>query len=168
MTKFLENFTIALSWGKSKKSAEFQNKFKERLKAKSKVSILCSKSINSIDTKFFRYLPLLQPSHFCTINYLKRINLWSPLAPLLKEIGICVYLVFCKKCNSQQLLFEQFFATVLSFGEIISWIHKLVHFPQYSITLSWFDTSIFNFRIRIQRPLHSLLNPNKNSNPNFG
>ncbi len=45
------------------------------------------------------------------------------------EIDLFAYWVSFTKFNSQQLLFEQFFATVLSLGEIISWIDKLLYFP---------------------------------------
>ncbi len=36
-------------------------------------------------------------------------NLWRPLAPLLGEIEICIYRIFCRKFNTVQLLFETFF-----------------------------------------------------------
>ncbi len=57
---------------------------------------------------------------YCTEmeNYLKHINLWSPLAPLLEEIDMCVHYLFCRKFNAQQLLFEAFSDIIGNFGSL--------------------------------------------------
>ncbi len=47
--------------------------------------------------------------HSSTLKYFKNDNLWTPLAPLLGEIQLCVHWVFCRKFNSKQLLYEAFF-----------------------------------------------------------
>ncbi len=61
-------------------------------------------------------------------------NFWSPLAPLLGEIEICVHLVFCGKFNYEQLLFEAFF-------NIICIVCRVKLFLQYST----FDLFTFGF-----------------------
>ncbi len=81
-------------------------------------------------------------SHFTIIKYFQHTSLLSPLAPLLGQIDIYAHWVFCTNLLSQQLLFERFLATVLSLGEFISWIDKLLY---YSIVVSWFDNFYFEF-----------------------
>ncbi len=49
---------------------------------------------------------------------MKHGNLWSPLGPLLREIDMCAYGVFCRKFNSQQFLFEAFFDIFDIFGSV--------------------------------------------------
>ncbi len=39
-------------------------------------------------------------------------DLWKPLAPLLVVIEICVHWLFCKKFNSEPLLFEAFLVII--------------------------------------------------------
>ncbi len=47
-------------------------------------------------------------SHFSTLYYFQPSNLWSPLAPFLRETETCVRRVFCGKFLSEQLLFAAF------------------------------------------------------------
>ncbi len=56
-------------------------------------------------------------SGFSTL-YFRHINLWSPIAPLLEEIDICAHWVFCRKFNSEELLFETFLDINNIFGSI--------------------------------------------------
>ncbi len=67
-------------------------------------------------------------SHFSTIKYLKRINFWSPLAPLLGTIDMCAHWLYCTKFNAQQLLFEAFFNITDSFGSVEHELNLLSHF----------------------------------------
>ncbi len=56
----------------------------------------------------------------------------SPLVPLLGEMGMCAYWLFCMKFNSQQLLFAQFFDIKFHRRSTGKWIY----FPisvQYNI-----------------------------------
>ncbi len=43
---------------------------------------------------------------------------WSSLAPLLGEMEIRVYRVFCRKFNFIQFLFEAFFDNIGTFGSV--------------------------------------------------
>ncbi len=52
--------------------------------------------------------------------YLKNGNLWSPLAPLLREMEICFHWVFCRKSNSKQVYFNMFFDIIGIFFLVFS------------------------------------------------
>ncbi len=49
---------------------------------------------------------------------LKHINLWSPFAPLLREVDMCARWLFCMKFNAQQFLFKAIFNIIGNFGSI--------------------------------------------------
>ncbi len=58
-------------------------------------------------------------SHSSTLKFFKNDNLWTPLAPLLGEIQLCVHWVFCRKFNSEQLLYEAFFYIIRIFCNVL-------------------------------------------------
>ncbi len=52
------------------------------------------------------------------VRYFRYGNLWSPLALLVGEIGICSQGVFCRKLNSEQFLFKPSFNISGIFGSV--------------------------------------------------
>ncbi len=79
---------------------------------------------------------------WCIIIFSKIANLWSPLAPLLGKIEICVHWLFYIKFNSKQLLFGIFFDIIGNFCRIQPWNESIFTF--WCITILSKMASLWN------------------------
>ncbi len=90
----------------------------------------------------FSQFQFFRLSTFCiTVLRFKYGNLLRPLSPLLEEIDICTFWRFCKKSNSEQLLFEAFFVIIGNFDNVWPWrpVHSSDRITEILALADWLE-----------------------------
>ncbi len=140
--RFLSNFPPYKTNSPSFRMATLHKKNKKKISILSIVSILCSKSINSIDTKFFRYLPSLVSGSYSKIQDLSPITThsrnWESFSINCKKSRhlLCLLMSFCSCKRFSEPFLIKFFSSPIRWLKSDEQLWELISTPPWSFLLS--------------------------------